>query len=224
MAMRKILLVCAVLFLGAVSFGVPILEEDFETGLNGQAFPGWAWPAGQVITKNGIDGKSLMIYDGNPSLGDWGIVSPDFSTPTYGLIEFDLKIDTPCVYASSNPNTNPEAIAFYTDGKISVGTPLGFVSTSATWTANQSFRLGVLSLEKELFVYINDSEIAHVQRSDLYSNLPVHSFYFRYSAGGVVLPGTIMIDNVSIVPEPMTLALLGAGCLMIRRRQAYHSL
>jgi hypothetical protein len=111
-------------------------------------------------------------------------------------------------------------VVFNTDGSVSIGMTAEFpTTTTATWTADQAFRLGVLSLADELFVYINDAEIAHMQRSILYSNLPVESFYFDYGDGYIVSPGTIMIDNVSIIPEPAALALFGLGGLMLRKKK-----
>lgn len=205
-----------VLLFSAIGSASVILEEDFETGTNGQAYPGWSWPGGRVITDDGIDGKSLMVYESSPSLGDWGIVSPTFG-PTYCLIEFDMMIDTPCVYHSDGVGGNPESIAFYSDGSIEAGTPSKILSTSATWIANEAFRLGILSLEDEVTFYINGNEIAHITRASQYSNIPVESFFFRYGAD-VVSPGTIMIDNVRIIPEPMTLTLLTIGGLLLRRK------
>jgi hypothetical protein len=206
----------------SVSHGVIILQEDFETGIDGQSFPGWFFPTtNQIITENGIDGKSLMIYRNAPELGDGGIKSPDF-TSTFGLIEFDLMIDTPCVFHTDTDTEHggisPEGVVFYSDGSIAVGTPAGILYTYATWTENQPFTLGVLSLEEELYVYINNVEIKHIIRNEQYSNLPVESFYFTYGSGGIAEPGTIMIDNVLVVPEPATILLLTLGCFALRRR------
>lgn len=207
-----------VVVFSAIGFADVILQEDFETGVDGQPFPGWAWPDEQVITDNGIDGKSLMIYRSNPSLGNWGIVSPDFD-PTHCLIEFDLMIDTPCVYTSDGDGGNPEVIAFYSDGRVAVGTPAGLVTTAATWADNEAFRVGVLSLEDEVTFYINGTEIEYINRDSQYSSIPVESFFFTYGSGGVALPGTIMIDNVNIIPEPASLVLLALGSLLIRRKK-----
>jgi len=220
--MKKILCLILVCYAASICFGVPVLQENFETGIDGQSFPDWNWPSEQVITDNGIDGKSLKIYRSNPSLGNWGIVSDRF-TPTFGLIEFDLLIDTPCVlYTKTDQDhggQNPELVVFSANGNIGCQTPTETISTTATWTAGQAFTLGVLSLADEFFVYINDIEIANVQRISLYSDLPIESFFFSYGADNIVSPGTIMIDNVFVIPEPATLMLLGLGGLLIRRKK-----
>jgi len=217
--MKKITMISMILIccITSISSGAVILEEDFETGTDGQSFPDWDWPSEQVITGSGIDGKSLSIYRSNPSLGNWGIRSPGF-TPTYGLIEFDLLIDTPSVYTSNSSGTDPEGIGFLSGGDIIVGTPAGEQWTSATWTPDQAFRLGILSLADELFVYINDVEIAHIERDSQFSDLPVDFFYFTYGAD-TVSPGTIMIDNVLVTPEPATLLLFGLGGILLRRKR-----
>ena len=77
----------------------------------------------------------------------------------------------------------------------------------------------VLSLEDEVTFYINGTEIEHINRDSQYSSIPVESFFFTYGSGGVALPGTIMIDNVSIIPEPASFALLAIGTLLIRRKK-----
>jgi len=202
----------------SVSHATIVLQEDFETGVDGQSFPGWFLASTeQIITDDGIDGKSLMIYRNDPELGDWGIKSPKF-TPTFGLIEFDLMIDTPCGFFTATVGLNPELVRFLANGSVECATPAGVVPTIATWTENQPFKLGVLSLEEEVYFYIDDTEIAHIERSIQYSNLPVDSFYFSYGDGYTTLPGTIMIDNVMVIPEPATLLLLTLGGVLIRRR------
>lgn len=118
----------------------------------------------------------------------------------------------------------------------------------ATYTDGQTYELSIWATTRldypgqRIFGYFTvggdgdgwtDATELHIESYDIITSVDSHTWYehtFTYTAGaaeagqaiGIALFGSdsnMYVDNVTLVPEPMTIGLLGLGAVMLRRRK-----
>jgi len=185
-----------------------IVNGSFETGPDPGTFitlaPGSTAITGWTVTREGIDYKGTFwdASDGGRSLdldntpGFGGVMQTFATTPGVGyLVTFDM---------AGNP---------YWDEILNDPAIKHMRVEAAGQSADFSF-------DVTGHWYDNMGWVSHSWRFTANSSLTTLEFYSLHTFGGGYsgLTGPVL-DNVSVVPEPATLSLLGLGGLLLRRRR-----
>lgn len=224
--MKKLLVLMLVLALAGIASAEIFVNGDFEAGAwsgggsgSGGGPGGWGWQAFPPIyqTSGGSDGGAWMQLDQSaaPYTGTWNwawsgvwnslpnATATDGQSFTVSGMAKHLAGDTTLRGFISFENAGGLRVDYNGDG---ISMVLGNGNNNQynldrympTWTAGGSW--GAFS---DTFV--------------VPSALGIASFGVTFSVEAA--PGAVGIDQVSLVPEPISIALLGLGGLFIRRRK-----
>ena len=200
---------CAVLAVSVPSAGgiITPVGSTFDTGLDGWATnnpgevsfsAGGGNPGGYCRFDDGSTGSAFILHAGGKFSGDWSALDGA------GAIVYDHKIFS----VGASPSFLPyEAVLLGAGGQARWygATPTGTTPwttvtvplVSSAWSLGGSNWAGILSNVTLLMLRIEQVD----------------------DPGGVMVPDSAGIDNVWLIPEPASLALLALGGLALTRRR-----
>ena len=157
-------------------------------------------------------GKNYIDDGGSPQGGD-GFPQVGYDSDSYAYINYSY--------------IHQQLEATYTDG---VTYELTLWCTTRLDEITDQLIYGSFTVGGDGDGWTNATEL-YIDSQQITNSTSTHTWYehtFAYTAGaaeagqpiGIALFGDyIMVDNITLVPEPMTIALLGLGTVMIRRRK-----
>jgi len=199
--MKKVLLLMALLAVTGIASAELLTNGNFEDGDTGQvgvvAIPGWnSWGSNGWHNDDAgavIDTKSMKFWwDGVGMFQDFAAtagVNYDYSVQV-----IDASRDT----TPNNWDLQIEAEFYDAANTQLLAVPVGYFDSGIE--------------PDDTWVQIGSSVVAPVGTS--YGRVVIRSLDWQDGIGGA-----LYFDNVSVVPEPATLTLLGLGGLLLRRRK-----
>ncbi len=222
------------------TFETYALTNDFETmsiGDGAEWYTGWfrLEEAGGIGVFEIIDDGGSQVYKQSNTTGWdsksrwWGKLSDD-----YQIFKYDMKLATePSVYNRAMVNQGSYINSWEYTGMVMLKKTSSATETVLyTGAGNNAVLPGQAGLAKNVWytVEMHTDKIANKVKArfgptggamnDWTAWLDYDPAYENYHSTGFTTTGEVRFDNISIdVPEPATLAMLGAGSLLLIRRK-----